>query len=266
MVPLTVPKVAPGAKVMRVAPGRLNAGVGGRVAVEGMGEGGMAVEGTGEGETKVKVAAGIEVLISVASAPIVSNTACSPSFAGVPDGMPPAQAGKTSKERSSTKSHPVFCLANDLFFIQASDLKKTANLTLQYNRRVESIPSFLRRWGLALLLMAVIFGFSSVPAREMPNFGFWDVLVKKGGHALGYGLLALSYLYGLKGTGKGLASRLLFTAWLMAVAYSATDEFHQSFIPGRHPMVTDVLIDSIGAAVMLFLAKRFYKNSVNHES
>ena len=84
--------------------------------------------------------------------------------------------------------------------------------------------------------------------------------MKKGGHALGYGLLGLAYLRGLKGEGHILTPRHLLLAWTLAVLYSATDEFHQSFTPGRTPAVTDVLIDSVGAAVALFLAGRYYKD------
>ncbi len=119
--------------------------------------------------------------------------------------------------------------------------------------------SFLWRWGPALLMMAVIFAFSSVPSSEMPNFDWADRIVKKGGHALGYGLLALSYWRGLKGESKHVNSRWFYIAWVMAILYSATDEFHQSFVAGRHPAVTDVMIDAFGAATMLFLLNRFRK-------
>lgn len=107
--------------------------------------------------------------------------------------------------------------------------------------------------------MMVIFGFSSVPSEEMLNFGLLDYIVKKGGHAFGYGLLGLSYLRGLKGENEAVASRWFYTAWVLAVLYSTTDEFHQSFVPGRHPAVTDVMIDASGAALVLFLANRYYK-------
>jgi VanZ family protein len=50
------------------------------------------------------------------------------------------------------------------------------------------------------------------------------------------------------------------------VLYSATDEFHQSFTPGRHPAVTDVMIDAIGAAVALILAARYYKQKMTSHS
>jgi VanZ family protein len=108
-------------------------------------------------------------------------------------------------------------------------------------------------------MMVTIFGFSSIPSAEMPNFGLLDFIVKKGGHALGYGLLALAYLRGLKGDAKDIDSRWFSTACALAAMFSATDEFHQSFVPGRYPAVTDVLIDSLGAAVAMVLAGRHYK-------
>jgi VanZ family protein len=110
--------------------------------------------------------------------------------------------------------------------------------------------------------MAVIFIFSSLPSAELPSFNWADRIVKKGGHALGYGLLAFAYLRGLKGEGSHISVRQLLGAWLMAVLYSATDEFHQAFTPGRHPAVTDVVIDAIGATVALILAGRYYKQKM----
>ena len=110
-----------------------------------------------------------------------------------------------------------------------------------------------------MLMMAAIFGFSSIPSVDMASFGLLDFLVKKGGHALGYGLLALCYLRGLKGDSKVMNLRWTYAAWTLAALYSASDEFHQSFVPGRYPSVTDVLIDSLGAAVALFLAYSFYR-------
>lgn len=82
----------------------------------------------------------------------------------------------------------------------------------------------------------------------MPQFGLADFLVKKSGHAAGYALLALINMRAL-----GWDRKRWVWAWLLAVIYSATDEFHQSFVPGRHPAITDVGIDSFGAAVALFI-------------
>ena len=39
----------------------------------------------------------------------------------------------------------------------------------------------------------------------------------------------------------------ILRALLAAALYAASDEIHQSFVPGRGPAVTDVLLDSAGA-------------------
>ena len=107
------------------------------------------------------------------------------------------------------------------------------------------LKNFLVNWGPALLMMAVIFAFSSRTSQELPNFGSWDHVVKKMGHGLGYGLLALSYW-----RGHGFRRGGNWVAWLMALAYSVTDEFHQSFVPGRTPSLLDVFVfDNLGALI-----------------
>ena len=57
--------------------------------------------------------------------------------------------------------------------------------------------SKLVRWFPAILMMALIYLASATPSDELPNYGFWDTLIKKGGHMTGYGLLASAYWYGL---------------------------------------------------------------------
>jgi VanZ family protein len=121
---------------------------------------------------------------------------------------------------------------------------------------VQSLKNLLR-WLPSVLLMSAIFLFSSIPSKEMPNFGSWDTLVKKGGHALGYGLLALSYWYALKWNRK-----LSWLAFLFAALYALSDEFHQSFVPGRHPSWVDaLLIDNGGAVLALITACLTYRKN-----
>lgn len=111
----------------------------------------------------------------------------------------------------------------------------------------------LVRWGPALIMMAVIFTASSFPSRDLPNFGLWDWLVKKGGHALGYALLAVAYLHALADGQRPTAPQVLL-AILFAGLYGVTDEFHQMFSAGRTPSATDVLIDTAGAAIGVAVA------------
>lgn len=46
----------------------------------------------------------------------------------------------------------------------------------------------------------------------------------------------------------GWLGRVAWSAWGLAVAFAATDEWHQLYVPGRQGSVWDVLIDSIGGA------------------
>lgn len=113
-------------------------------------------------------------------------------------------------------------------------------------------------------MMTAIFLFSSLPADRIPYFGRYDLLVKKGGHALGYAMLGVAYFY-------ALPSRLspayrAFLSFLMAVLFALSDEFHQSFVRGRTSALRDVGIDSVGAAIALTTAALLESYSSNSSS
>lgn len=103
------------------------------------------------------------------------------------------------------------------------------------------------RWIPAILIMALIYLASATPSAKMPNYGFWDTLVKKSGHMTGYGLLASALWYA-----QNFDQKKGWLAWVLAVVYALSDEFHQSFTPGRTPSLVDVFIfDGGGAAIGL---------------
>lgn len=104
-------------------------------------------------------------------------------------------------------------------------------------------------------MMGIIFWFSSQPAGDLPSFSWADALVKKSGHMLGYALLALGYWYAL-----GMDKKKRWLAWLFAILYALTDEYHQSYVADRHPSVWDVLIfDNAGALISLWLTTLYLK-------
>jgi VanZ family protein len=67
-------------------------------------------------------------------------------------------------------------------------------------------------------------------------------------HVFAYGLLGLLAYCALEG-----APRRVLLAVLLSSAYGATDEFHQSFTPGRRAAADDWLLDTISAALVLYL-------------
>lgn len=100
------------------------------------------------------------------------------------------------------------------------------------------------RWLPLLVWMALIFLLSDQPRGALPEYGSWDLFAKKGAHMVGYAALALLARY------AGLPPLL---AWLLAFLYAVSDEFHQTFVPGRNGTVTDVFIDTLGAGLGLGL-------------
>ena len=72
---------------------------------------------------------------------------------------------------------------------------------------------------------------------------------------LGYYLLALAYLYGIGRQRPGA----IWLAWFLAILFASSDEFHQSFVPGRGAGLTDVGIDALGAGIGLAFAQVFWK-------
>lgn len=98
-------------------------------------------------------------------------------------------------------------------------------------------------------MMLIIFLVSSRTSSELPSFDWADRIVKKGGHMFGYALLAISYWRAFS-----FKPEIRWFAWALAVCYAITDEFHQSFTPGRFPSAADVLIfDNLGALGGLWL-------------
>jgi VanZ family protein len=101
--------------------------------------------------------------------------------------------------------------------------------------------------------MVVIFVLSAQPDLST-GLGFWDLIGRKLIHMTEYGLLCFLLWRAMREVVEGRAA--IATAFGLALAYSVTDEFHQTFVRGRHGTPTDVLIDAVGMAVAAVLIAR----------
>jgi VanZ family protein len=88
---------------------------------------------------------------------------------------------------------------------------------------------------------------------ELPGLrsSLLDLLLKKGSHFAEYFVLAVLLHHALGPRFPWGARARYVVAWSIAVLYAATDEFHQSFVPGRTPSHLDVMIDASGAILGL---------------
>jgi VanZ family protein len=108
-------------------------------------------------------------------------------------------------------------------------------------------------WLPPVALMGLIFFLSAQPDLST-GLGLWDMVLRKIAHATVYALLFLLWWRALRGGGP--EPRALVAAWLITVGYSVTDEWHQSFVEGRHGSPLDILIDAAGASASALWAMR----------
>lgn len=101
----------------------------------------------------------------------------------------------------------------------------------------------------AVACMGVIFYLSHQPKLpEVPTLS--GQLTSVLGHFTVYFALAALTWWGLGALGLSPRSRIAI-AFAVATLYGVSDEWHQSFIPGRHPDIVDIITDATGAAAGL---------------
>lgn len=138
-------------------------------------------------------------------------------------------------------------------------------------------------WGTVAAWMALIFFFSAQPGKESgalsgeltqlllqvvqsifsgfqidPQWG--HTLLRKSAHFFVYLVLGGLSANALRTSGIS-GWRRYGCALLFSGLYAASDEFHQSLVPGRGPSVWDVGIDSAGAAVGIWLYEIIFPQS-----
>lgn len=119
---------------------------------------------------------------------------------------------------------------------------------------MEKYRKILKYWLPPIVWAGLIFFFSSLPSVKTMEIYWQDFLIKKTGHMIEYGILAVLLYRAFKNSNLA-KSEALFFSLLITVLYAATDEIHQSFTPGREPAVRDVVFDIIGGSLALYLIK-----------
>jgi VanZ family protein len=112
-----------------------------------------------------------------------------------------------------------------------------------------------------LLYMGLIFFASSGPISSPTVAAVPDYLL----HVAAYAVL---YVLAFRAFHDGLSVRPdRGSYWLpavVAVLYGASDEFHQSFVPGRIASMLDLLSDSAGAVLGMYLVRLGIVRRITH--
>jgi VanZ family protein len=107
--------------------------------------------------------------------------------------------------------------------------------------------------------MGFIFYLSSLPNIAYLGHGWYTALRDVAGHFTVYAVLAILWERALAAAGVARSARWAFA---ICVIYGISDEFHQSFVPGRAADIFDVFTDAAGAAVALWLIRRLRERHV----
>jgi VanZ family protein len=108
--------------------------------------------------------------------------------------------------------------------------------------------ALIYHWIPLIAWMGLIFYLSAQPDLPRPEADWLGDFVGMGGHAFVFGVLAVLWARLL-----GTRRHRLLLAFLLTMLYAVSDEFHQSFVPGRHTDPLDVLWDGVGAILALVL-------------
>lgn len=99
-----------------------------------------------------------------------------------------------------------------------------------------------------LLRKLPFYDWNAIEAAQMAEVLSYPV--RKCAHALEFGVLAWCFFLGIYNLVKWYP---FIPAFICTFLYAASDEFHQRFVAGRAGRITDVVIDSIGALIALFI-------------
>ena len=119
--------------------------------------------------------------------------------------------------------------------------------------RASDAPRAWLLWLPAVAVMAGIFVLSHQSGLSVSEDVNVERPLRVSGHLLAYATLAGLLLLPLA-RGASPRPRQALAAWVLAVAYGLTDEFHQSFVPDRNGRLDDVVTDAIGAAIGVAVA------------
>ena len=101
-------------------------------------------------------------------------------------------------------------------------------------------------WLPVVAWMVLIFYLSAQPDLPTPAIDWLDLVISSTAHLFLFGVLALLWA-------RALGQQRF--AWPVALAvvllYALSDEFHQAFVPGRHPDPWDLACDALGAVLGL---------------
>jgi VanZ family protein len=107
---------------------------------------------------------------------------------------------------------------------------------------------------LSITWMYLIYFLSSLPSSATGPDTLTFKIISHLLHLVMFGILSILFLFTLKWNNPLSETRpfVFILSLLLTIIYAITDEYHQSFSPGRFASIKDILIDASGAIISLF--------------
>lgn len=142
--------------------------------------------------------------------------------------------GDTMKKKVIKGLVVILCMV--IIFLFSTD--NSVESTKKSNRVIIEVTSFFKL-DLSKKQQQHVIDMFFVPVRKMAHFFIYFVL----------GIALVSFLREFSIPIR----RLLLLSIFLAFLYACTDEFHQLFVPGRSGQIIDVILDTFGASVGVFI-------------
>ena len=110
----------------------------------------------------------------------------------------------------------------------------------------------IKLWLPVLAWAGFIFYLSGIPFLRI-TLEWYDIILRKLAHMFMFGVLARLLACALMESTFWSWKKIFAWSMVISALYGCTDEYHQSFVPGRGPSVIDVSIDTAGAWLALGL-------------
>jgi hypothetical protein len=122
---------------------------------------------------------------------------------------------------------------------------------MKENSKYTRFNKTLWYWLPAIIWAIIIFSFSAHPTNSVSEVHWQDFVIKKTAHIVEYGIFTLLLFRAMKKENINKKKAFIY-AFFIAAIYGSTDEYHQSFTPGREPTLRDVLFDTFGSGLSIY--------------
>ena len=114
------------------------------------------------------------------------------------------------------------------------------------------VKKTINLWAPVFVWALFIFSFSSLPANPVTEIHWKDFLFKKSLHITFYGILTVLIYRSFRQSKVAKKTAAVYSV-LFTILYGVSDEFHQSLTPGRDPQMRDVIFDTLGRVLTVYL-------------